>query len=562
MKTITLLLRRSLGIVLAAVLCFGVMQAGLVGIAAAPAICSHVYENSYDVEPSCTDEGILRFSCTKCTYSYTENVDPIGHTNGLAWIADDAKETMWHKCVRCEHTSEPRPYVAPLSEEIGFHYEDGDVYLNGEWTMKAGANYYDAFPSLLSKEFDLGKESVQILHERLQMIRDYNIPYLRFNAMGYGLEPIEIYENHKATYYAYMDYFIQTASEYGIGLVPSLFWQPEHYPEYFGENGNAFSDPDSETRRFMQRFMDDFITRYLNHPNIWGWELGNEHNLGADNPNEDMTLANTRDARILFANVVRELDTYRIISSGDAIPSTFSWSIDSQGVVEADSYKEVLQLMDYLVPEELDTLSIHFYEAERDGSARWYNGDCLTDVVYAWKEMADKKDVALYIGEYGGHIALFTNIWVPNPPDYEYILRSVELIKVSIPEVLNACAKAGVGLNFYWGFWSYPFQSIPENVITPDSLGSFVLDYLKAYNDAWDNAVAGDLDGNGKFNNKDVTRALRKLANPSSVSCDEAKMDTNGDGKFTSADAIVMMRSLAGWEDVIVKHYIQIDYVP
>ncbi len=563
MKTTPLLLlRKTLSMILAAVLCFGMMQAGLVGTAAAPAICSHEYESVRELEPTCTEKGTLRFSCTKCTYSYTNEIDPIGHTNGLEWITDEATKTMWHKCVRCDHTSEPLPYVAPLSEPIGFTYADNNVYLNGEWHMKAGANYYDAFTSIFTPDFNLEKESVQILRERFQMIKDYNIPYIRFNALGYARAPLEMYHQYSSVYYTYMDFFVQLAAEYGIGLVPSLFWEPKDYPEYFGENGSALSDPDSETSRFIHDATDKFLTRYLNYPNIFGWEFGNEYNLYGDTSGAGFSLKSISDGRTLFANIVRELDPYRIISSGDAIPCTWCWSYYTRGVIEADSYAELLRAMDYLVPEELNTLSIHFYETERDGSARWYNGDCLADVVYAWKELADTLDVALYIGEYGGHVALFTYFFEPNPPSYESILKSVEMIKVSVPEVLNACAKSGVGLTFYWSLWSYPFQSIPENVITPDSLGSFVLDYLKAYNDAWDAAVAGDLDGDGKFNNKDVTRALRKLANPSSVSCDETKMDTNGDGKFTSADAIIMMRSLAGWEDVIVKQYVEIDYVP
>ncbi len=566
MKTTPLLWRKTLSMLLAAVMCLGMMQAGLVGILAAPAICSHEYESSYDVAPTCTEPGIERFTCKKCTYAYTKDAPKIGHTFELAWQVDDAQKTMWHKCCRCDVTSEPHPYVAALTEPMGFTYEDGNAYLYGEWYMKAGANYYDSFSSIVDSVLDFEKESVQVLHERLQMIKDYNIPYIRFNAIGYGASAMAVYEETPSAYFAYMDYFIETAADYGIGLIPSPFWQPMDIPNYFGETSAAYSNPDSETCRFIQRFMDDYMTRYLHHPTIWGWELGNEYNLFAENPSQTMTLGEAADVRALFTNIVRELDPYRIVSSGDSVPNTFGWNYHYNNDTTAqDTYENVLELMESYVPEGMNTLSIHFYEVERgpeNGKLRWYNGEGLDDVIYAWKQVADELDVALFVGEYGGHIALFTNRWVPNPPAYEYILKSAELIKVSVPEVLNACAKAGVGLNCYWGFWSEPFQGIPENVITPDSLGSFVLDYLKAYNDAWDAAVAGDLDGDGEFNNKDVTTALRKLANPDAVSCDETKMDTNGDGEFTSADAIVMMRSLAGWDNVIVKHYVQIDYVP
>ena len=59
--------------------------------------------------------------------------------------------------------------------------------------------------------------------------------------------------------------------------------------------------------------------------------------------------------------------------------------------------------------------------------------------------------------------------------------------------------------------------------------------------------LAGDINGDGKVNNKDVTRLFQYLANWS-VSVNSAVLDVNGDGKVNNKDITRLMQYLANWD--------------
>ena len=59
-------------------------------------------------------------------------------------------------------------------------------------------------------------------------------------------------------------------------------------------------------------------------------------------------------------------------------------------------------------------------------------------------------------------------------------------------------------------------------------------------------AVPGDINGDGKRNNRDVTRLLQYLAGWE-VQVVEARLDINGDGKLTNRDVTRLLQYLAGW---------------
>ncbi len=560
MKTTALLSRRILGTLLAVVMLFGVMQAGLVGIAAAPAICSHVYESHYDPEPTCIDSGIKVYACTKCTYAYTEETPAIGHTYDPAWIADEAKETMWHKCCRCDVTSEPRAYVAPVTEEIGFSNFNGDVLLEGEWFMKTGTNHYDAFSSIFESELNFEKETVDVLRERFQMFKDYNIPYIRFNAIGYGTVPMKILQENPDVYFAYMDLFVQIASEYNIGLFPGLFWNLPDLADFFGDAYfDSYRDPDSETMRYMQWFLDEFTTRYAHNPIIWGWELGNEWDLYAvkitgNHNGRNFTFSDLKTVGELFSSYIRALDPVRIISSGTSVPRTYQWNYMMYGTRDVHDTEEQYfdMVSNYLVTGGLDSFSVHIYRTDvSEGKDRWFEVKDLGDVIGAFATTARELGVPLLIGEYAGHVSNWSQT---------DLAHSLNIILPDMVTVLQACAEYDVGLSMYWSLWSYEFQGVQENVIVPGTLGEPVLDIIKAYNDAWDAVTPGDINDDGEFNAKDVTYALRALASPGEVSYDINIADVDRDLDFDTQDVILMMRDLAKWDNILLKATIDFDF--
>jgi len=61
------------------------------------------------------------------------------------------------------------------------------------------------------------------------------------------------------------------------------------------------------------------------------------------------------------------------------------------------------------------------------------------------------------------------------------------------------------------------------------------------------NYVKGDINGDGKVNNRDAARLMQYLAGWD-VECVENALDVNGDGRVNNRDAARLMQYLAGWE--------------
>ena len=45
-----------------------------------PTVCEHQYSSEQSKAPTCTESGEILYSCTLCSDTYTESIDPIGHT--------------------------------------------------------------------------------------------------------------------------------------------------------------------------------------------------------------------------------------------------------------------------------------------------------------------------------------------------------------------------------------------------------------------------------------------------------------------------------------------------
>lgn len=65
--------------------------------------------------------------------------------------------------------------------------------------------------------------------------------------------------------------------------------------------------------------------------------------------------------------------------------------------------------------------------------------------------------------------------------------------------------------------------------------------------------VAGDADGNGEVNLRDVVLMLRHLAGGWDVQIDEKAADVDADGEVTTKDAVQITRHLAGGWDVTLQ---------
>ena len=85
--------------------------------------CEHVWnEGETTVAATCTEDGVLTYTCTLCDEERTEPIARLGHDFTGEWQND--AQGHWHKCSRCEaaddvvaHTMEDGEVITPATEE-------------------------------------------------------------------------------------------------------------------------------------------------------------------------------------------------------------------------------------------------------------------------------------------------------------------------------------------------------------------------------------------------------------------------------------------------------------
>jgi hypothetical protein len=241
-----------------------------------------------------------------------------------------------------------------------------------------GINYFDGFNRRLVDTSDAS------YGERMALLGEYGIPFIRVPIMAWWPAQNALYTNEKSRYFEYLDDFIRHASANRIGLILDFFWSYFCVPDMVGEPVNAWGDSASQTHAFMRQFIADVVPRYRDSAWVWGWEYGNEINLKVDLPNaanhrppvntslgtpETRTADDdlTRDEAIValseFARLVRIYDSERIISSGNAVPRQYSWHNTFEGTWTQDTRNQFEEIVVLDNPDPVNTFSIHVYPA-------------------------------------------------------------------------------------------------------------------------------------------------------------------------------------------------------
>ena len=276
-----------------------------------------------------------------------------------------------------------------------------------------GVNYFDAFYRVLKNNND------KSYRKGFKELSSLEIPFVRFMAGGYWPNDMSLYQQKPQLYFALMDEVVASAEKNNIGLIPSLFWNYAMVPDLVGESMNQWGNTKSKTQKFMRKYTREVVSRYKNSPAIWGWEFGNEMNLHTDLPNaadqrppivpnkgtpvsrsnkDELSAEHMSVALTEFAKVVRQIDKYRMVSSGNSMPraSAFHNSLDKSW--KLDSRKQTQQILKRDNPGSVNTISVHFYAGNQffERKKIEYAGfiDNLVEVA-----KAEKKPV--FIGEFG-----------------------------------------------------------------------------------------------------------------------------------------------------------------
>ena len=279
---------------------------------------------------------------------------------------------------------------------------DGTLTKDGKPVRAFGVNYFSLFYRTLQNPADTTYEA------GLATLAERGIPFVRFMCSGFWPSENQLYMDDREQYFRRLDAVVKAAENHGIGLVPSMFWALSNVPDLVGEPCNQWGNPQSKTIAFMRTYVREVVTRYKDSPAIWGWEFGNEYNLGADLPNatewrpavwptlgtaasrserDDMTHDMVRSAFAEFAKAVRQYDPYRFITTGNGFPRTSAWHQRAEKSWTTDTPAQYVEMLLGDTPDPVNVISVHAYgEVER--------------IKPTW-DIAKGAKKGLFVGEFG-----------------------------------------------------------------------------------------------------------------------------------------------------------------
>lgn len=282
------------------------------------------------------------------------------------------------------------------SQPLGLYVRDGKLMRAGKPYRGIGANYDTLFGRLLQNKNDTTSL------ENLGKLGAEGIPFVRFRASGYSPQNWQLYLHDPKEYFNRMDRVVRCAEEHHIGLIPSLFWRLATCSELAGEPATRVSDPNSKTSELLKRFAREMVSRYKDSPAIWGWEFGNEANLGIDipRPGQDvrMTAQQLVAAYTTVARVIRSIDPTRVIDTGIAVPRPAAWHNARGQFREHDSTAQSYSMSLMESPDPVNMISVHIYQ--KGLKLAPYGPETVSQYIGRYARFAEGTGKPLFIGEF------------------------------------------------------------------------------------------------------------------------------------------------------------------
>ncbi len=346
----------------------------------------------------------------------------------------------------------------------------GNLFLGGNPFKGYGVNSFSAVAHYLYAH------SINTFEQQFDLLKSYNIPFVRVNFGVYWPEYYERFDKDPETIITRMREVLDSAKAHKIGLICSLLWYDGAISYHVGEKRSAMGDPLSKTVEYTKKYVARIVNEFKDHPAVWGWEIGNEYNLDADLC--DKSLKNfipqgpaapavpsgfdfyTSEELVTYMTLVgeeiRKYDPHRIISTGHGDIRDASKALhnaaknhDEKHLWEndwtQDTIEDFYEMCAYFTPNPFDSMCFHIQHSERDdnGNAYYLNTWKRFDKVISTKEYleayvaaAKKTNKVLYFGEFGDLI------WKETAPD------AVEYFS----NLVNTCLDAGISFASTWQF--------------------------------------------------------------------------------------------------------------
>lgn len=279
-----------------------------------------------------------------------------------------------------------------------------------------GVNCFDLFYGRLFRH-----GGVRLASVRLRELSMRGIPFVRFSASPFWPREWSAYRDDPARYFGVLDEVVAAAENNGVGLVPSLFWNPASVSDMVDEPVSDWGRADSQTRAFMAEYTDRVVARYRQSSAIWMWEFGNEFNTYANVSNamkwwpkvdvsqgtparrsvrDLLTTAGCADAFAHFGKIVRQLDSERRITAGTDIPR-YNVSNLAAGGWGPDSPTQFRAALGQVTPNPLDVVSVHLYP-DREGQYFGFgNSSQFSDILREVGKTGRSLGKEVFVGEFG-----------------------------------------------------------------------------------------------------------------------------------------------------------------
>lgn len=352
--------------------------------------------------------------------------------------------------------------TAQSQSPLGLSITNGVLMKDGRPYHGIGVNYFDAFYRNILNRSDTSYV------RGFDTLQQHDIPFVRFSLTGYWPSHFALYNTNKPEFYRRLDAFVGQAAIHNVGLIPSFFWTNFMVPDIVGEPVNSWGNPDSRTRQFMRSFTAEVVERYKDSPAIWGWEFGNEFNLGSDLPNaadwrppiqptlgtptsrsasDDIRGDMIHSAMADFGTVVRRHDPARVISTGNSFMRPSAWNQYTSLSWTTDTPEQSAMIYDLLTPDPMNLVSGHAYDTT------------------GW-------DTLLEYSAAQGKVAFFGEFGVPGDDD---------AAKAAFHDMLQQIKDDGVPLAAVWNF---DRTSADEWSISslPNGRRSWQLDEMQRFN--------------------------------------------------------------------------------
>ena len=361
--------------------------------------------------------------------------------------------------------------------KYGLHIENGgEITLEGKPFYGYGVNYFGAFVRYAEQKENCQKDFIN----GLAGLASYNIPFIRMPLCAYYPSYYDFFDSDPEKVFSYMDEVLEECRKNNIGVIVSLMWWDAVVAAHVGGKRSDMGVIGSDTLNYAKAYTRAIVQRYVSHPAVWGWEIGNEYNLDADLCDKElkqflwpegidsMPLDNvngydyytSEELRTFYteiAKVIREYDDYRMITTGNGEMRPFAYIIHKSSLKAGEDHlwdmkwngntrKQFDYMNEYMTPDPIDTVCFHFQNAATDYSKQYvltHNvfGKTISSEEYfrAYYETAKNLGKGCFFGEFGDMLAM------ENEPD----------MMDKFKEVTDAISNSGIQIAALWQFQDY-----------------------------------------------------------------------------------------------------------